>query len=73
MKLPLPYLPLCLAALLLPGAALALDAPEAERANAKFQATYIWQTKPGFPAAYSGVNSLSAAPEKSYSFITTSL
>ncbi len=71
MKLPLRYVPQCLAALLLPGAVAALDAPEAERANAKFQATYIWQTKPGFPAAYSGVNSLSAAPEKSYSFTST--
>ena len=42
-----------------------------ERFNAKFQATYLWQTKPGFKAAYSGVNSLSPAHEKSYSFTST--
>lgn len=39
--------------------------------NAKLQSTYIWQTKPAFPAAYSGANSLSAARETSYSFSTT--
>lgn len=61
---------LCLAAVL-PLAAAAQDAPEPERASAKFQATYLWQTKPGFPAAYSGVNSLSPLPEKSYSFTST--
>ncbi len=47
------------------------DLPAPEAANAKFQATYIWQVKPAFPAAYSGVNSLSAAAEKSYSFTST--
>lgn len=35
------------------------------------QATYIWQGKPGFRAAYSGPNSLSARWEKSYSFTAT--
>lgn len=42
-----------------------------ERFNAKFQTTYIWQKKPAFSAAYSGVNSLQATAEKSYSFTTT--
>lgn len=68
------HLNLCLAALLpllLPLAAAAQDAPEPELWNAKFQATYIWQTKPGFAAAYSGVNSLSPRAEKSYSFTST--
>jgi high affinity Mn2+ porin len=35
------------------------------------QATYIWQTKPAFPAAYSGLMSLSPHKEKSYSFTST--
>lgn len=70
MKLLLPCLNLSLA-LLWPGAAAAQGSPEPERWNARFQATYIWQTKPAFPAAYSGVNSLSAAAEKSYSFTST--
>ncbi|MDW5441277.1 carbohydrate porin [Polaromonas sp. SM01] len=70
MKRSLRTLPFCLAALL-PLAASAQDAPEAERWNAKLQATYLWQTKPGFPAAYSGVNSLSPRAEKSYSFTST--
>ena len=39
--------------------------------NAHGQATYIWQQKPAFSAAYSGVNSLRAAAEKSYSFSAT--
>ena len=42
-----------------------------ETSNAHFQATYIWQEKPAFSAAYSGVNSLSPAAEKSYSFSAT--
>ena len=46
-------------------------ANEPETFNAKFQATYIWQTKPAFGAAYSGVNSLSPLHEKSYSFTST--
>lgn len=71
MNLSLRYLSLCLSTLLVPCAASAQDAPEPERSNAKFQATYIWQTKPSFAAAYSGVNSLSPAAEKSYSFTST--
>ena len=39
--------------------------------EAKFQSTYIWQSKRPFPAAYSGPNSLSAKYEKSYSFTAT--
>ena len=35
------------------------------------QATYIWQRKPAFSAAYSGQNSLITNSEKSYSFTTT--
>jgi hypothetical protein len=42
-----------------------------ENFNAKFQATYIWQTKPAFNAPYSGVNSLLPRAEKSYSFTST--
>ena len=50
-------------------AAVTTEAPETF--NAKFQATYIWQTKPAFQAPYSGVNSLSPLREKSYSFTST--
>ena len=35
------------------------------------QATYIWQLKPSFNAAYTGTNSLVPRREKSYSFTTT--
>ncbi|WP_338798976.1 carbohydrate porin [Acidovorax sp. DW039] len=35
------------------------------------QATYIWQRKPAFAAAYSGENSLQAERAKSYSFTST--
>jgi len=35
------------------------------------QATYIFQKKPAFDAAYSGVNSLSTERERSYSFTST--
>ena len=45
--------------------------PESAPVGAGFQTTYIWQSKPAFRAAYSGVNSLSAAREKSYSFTGT--
>lgn len=38
---------------------------------AKFQSTYVWQTKPAFHADYSGSNSLSADAEKSYTFSAT--
>lgn len=47
------------------------QAPESEDWNAKFQATYVWQGKNAFPAAYSGSNSLSTDKEKSYSFTAT--
>lgn len=49
----------------------ALTSESPETFNAKFQATYIWQTKPAFQSAYSGVNSLSPLHEKSYSFTST--
>jgi high affinity Mn2+ porin len=39
--------------------------------QAKFQATYIWQAKPGFGAAYSGPHSLSTDRERSYSYTAT--
>jgi high affinity Mn2+ porin len=39
--------------------------------DARFQATYIWQAKPSFRAAYSGPNSLLPSKEKSYSFSGT--
>lgn len=42
-----------------------------ERWNLKGQATYVWQRKSPFDAAYSGPNSLSSAAEKSYSFSGT--
>jgi high affinity Mn2+ porin len=42
-----------------------------ERWNAKFQTTYIWQSKAPFNAAYSGPRSLSTDREKSYSFTGT--
>ena len=42
--------------------------PDTEDWNAKFQATYVWQTKGPFAAAYSGPNSLISKKEKSYSF-----
>ena len=47
------------------------QATDPERFSAKLQATYVWQAKPAFAAAYSGPNSLSAAREKSYSFTST--
>ena len=69
------YLGLLSLPVLLPAMASAqTTAPEPEaqdRFNAKFQATYIWQKKPAFNAAYSGVNSLSPLGEKSYSFTST--
>ena len=39
--------------------------------NVHIQGTYIWQKKPSFSAAYTGVNSLSPFAEKSYSFSST--
>lgn len=47
------------------------DAQEPSRVGLHAQATYIWQVKPAFNAAYSGPNSLSPLREKSYSFTTT--
>jgi high affinity Mn2+ porin len=46
---------------------------QSETWNAKFQSTYIWQAKPSFGAAYSGVNSLRTESEKSYSFTSTAM
>ena len=56
--------------------AFAQSAPQADsedppRVGLHAQATYIWQVKPAFNAAYSGPNSLSPLREKSYSFTTT--
>jgi len=48
-----------------------VHAEEHENWNAKFQATYIWQGKAPFNAAYSGPNSLTPQREKSYSFTGT--
>lgn len=45
--------------------------PNEDNWDAKFQTTYAWQKKPGFGAAYSGANSLSANKEKSYTFTAT--
>jgi len=42
-----------------------------EEASAKFQATYVWERKYPFDAAYSGSHSLSPDREKSYSFTAT--
>jgi len=42
-----------------------------EAYNAHYQATYIWQKKPGFSAPYSGPNSLRPTSETSYSFSAT--
>lgn len=39
--------------------------------TARFQATYVWQTKPSMPADYSGPRSLKAARENSYTATTT--
>ena len=49
------------------------DRPDQAAPNfdARFQATYIWQRKPAFGAAYSGPNSLSTEAEKSYTFSAT--
>jgi hypothetical protein len=52
------------------GWAQASDA-ETETAAAHYQLTYVWQTKPGMPAAYSGANSLLAEREYSNTFTAT--
>lgn len=49
------------------------ETPEPEDWNAKFQATYVWQDKRAFPAAYSGGNSLSPDKQLSYSFTATAM
>ena len=54
--------------------ALAAETPQdiaTETWDAKFQSTYVWQSKQPFSAAYSGPNSLAANYEKSYSFTAT--
>lgn len=58
------------------GSALAADLGIADKAidsdfDLHAQATYIFQRKPDFSAAYSGPNSLSPAAERSYSFSST--
>src|SRR6266571_402660 len=71
-RMPLSLEQRCLwfAGLLLPVACRA-QTPESEDWNAKVHATYIWQYKRPFAAAYSGLNSLSSEREKSYSFSST--
>lgn len=54
----------------LTGLARAQESEEQEK-DAKFQATYVWQDKRPFDAAYSGLHSLSPGREKSYSFTAT--
>jgi len=76
MRLDLPFAAALLAgaALLPTGAAHAQDsapAPAEENFNFYGQATYIWQKKPAFRAAYTGENSLLPQAEKSYTFTTT--
>ena len=39
--------------------------------QARFQSTYIWQQSSGFPASYSGQNSLSDQRETGYTFTAT--
>jgi len=46
---------------------------EEEEWNARAQATYVWQGKRPFSAAYSGPNSLTVGKESSYSFTTTAM
>ena len=65
-----------LAAWLLPAAlaatcARAGDLPEQEAWNAHVQATYVWQAKPAFDAAYTGPASLAPWRETGYSFSAT--
>lgn len=55
---------------LLPLNALA-DTPETETWNAKFQTTYVWQKKSSMISPYAAQNSLSGAPEKSYTLTTS--
>jgi len=39
--------------------------------TAKYQTTFNWQQHPGFASAYAGVNSLTAAPDRMYTFSAT--
>ena len=73
-------LALCALGALPPGDARAADlvpeqasvpAPERQERDAKYQATYLWQDKPGFRAPYSGPNSLSQNRETSYTLTVT--
>ena len=58
--------------LLLPGLLpQSVHAEDTQAMDARFQATYVWQGKPAFPAAYSGQNSLASAAERSHSFTAT--
>lgn len=47
------------------------QSPQVEDWNAKFQATYVGQSKRPLAASYSGPNSLSAEREESYTFTAT--
>lgn len=47
------------------------DLPATEAWNAHVQATYVWQAKPAFDAAYSGPASLAPWRETGYSFSAT--
>ena len=51
----------------------AVDDPEVESWQARFQTTYVRQNKPPFQAAYSGPNSLSTERERSYSLTATAM
>jgi hypothetical protein len=54
-----------------PACALAGDLPATEAWNAHVQATYVWQAKPAFDAAYTGPASLAPWRETGYSFSAT--
>jgi high affinity Mn2+ porin len=59
-------LSVCLAWTVSPAAA-----QEQETWNARFQSTYLWQTKPAFNSPYEGAHSLLGSHEKSYSLTAT--
>jgi hypothetical protein len=63
--------PWLLAALIPAAGAHADELPQEETRNAHAQATYVWQRKPSFPAAYSGAASLLPGRETGYSISTT--
>jgi high affinity Mn2+ porin len=54
-----------------PACAAASDLPAPEAWNAHVQATYVWQAKPAFDAAYTGPASLAPWRETGYSFSAT--